>query len=165
MRFTLHRLPTLLLATPLRHALAQTPPFHPNAVNIVAQYPIFNSIHSHSSLPSPAKPSTMSSDDQYSSFLDQANQDTGASTAKSQSKSKSPSFKTTDTEIPHSLQSVDEYYISDTDEPFEPVSLSFEGDELTESVYPTPPPAALQNKIATVLPCQSQTIPKSPNDP
>lgn len=65
------------------------------------------------------------SDDAYSSFLDQANQDTGAS--KASTKSKPTATKSVDTEVPLALQRVDQYYTSESDEPFEPVSLKWNG--------------------------------------
>lgn len=67
----------------------------------------------------------MSSDDAYSSFLDQANQDTGAS--KSSANSSSVAAKAVDTDVPAPLQNVELYYTSETDEPFEPVSLKWSG--------------------------------------
>lgn len=65
------------------------------------------------------------SDDAYSSFLDQANQDTGAS--KASTKSKSAATKAVDTDVPVTLKEVDQYYTSESDEPFEPVSLKWSG--------------------------------------
>ncbi|KAM0796143.1 hypothetical protein BDR22DRAFT_868186 [Usnea florida] len=65
------------------------------------------------------------SDDTYSSFLDQANQDTGAS--KPSTKSKSVATKAVDTDVPVVLQEVDQYYTSESDEPFVPVSLKWSG--------------------------------------
>ena len=65
------------------------------------------------------------SDDTYSSFLDQANQDTGAS--KTSTKSKSVATKAVDTDVPVILQEVDQYYTSESDEPFVPVSLKWSG--------------------------------------
>ena len=65
------------------------------------------------------------SDDTYSSFLDQANQDTGAS--KPSTKSKSVATKAVDTDVPVMLQEVDQYYTSESDEPFVPVSLKWSG--------------------------------------
>ena len=65
------------------------------------------------------------SDDAYSSFLDKANQDTGASKASTQSKT--ASTKAVDTEVPATLQGVEQYYVSEADEPFEPVSLKWGG--------------------------------------
>ena len=67
----------------------------------------------------------MASDEGYSNFLEQANQDTG--TSKATSKPSSVSTKSIDTEVPASLQRVERYYTSDADEPFEPVSLKWSG--------------------------------------
>ncbi len=67
------------------------------------------------------------SDEAYSSFLDQANQDTGASKASTKSKSTAPSTKAVDTDVPPTLQNVEQYYTSEADEPFEPVSLKWDG--------------------------------------
>ena len=75
------------------------------------------------------------SDDAYSSFLDQANQDTGAS--KVSTKSKSVATKAVDTDVPVTLQKVDQYYTSESDEPFEPVSLKWSGKNMpSESMQP-----------------------------
>ena len=65
------------------------------------------------------------SDDAYSSFLDQANQDTG--TSKASTTSKSTATKAVDSDVPITLQEVDQYYTSEADEPFEPVSLKWSG--------------------------------------
>jgi hypothetical protein len=69
----------------------------------------------------------MSSDDAYMSFLDKANADVsgsapqqGVGTVKTETVHSSLS-------VPKLLQSVDAYYISDTDEPFEPVALKWDG--------------------------------------
>lgn len=70
-------------------------------------------------------PTRTMSDDAYSSFLEQANQDTGAS--KASTKSKSAATKAVDTDVPVTLQEVDQYYTSESDEPFEPVSLKWSG--------------------------------------
>ena len=72
----------------------------------------------------------MSSDDAYASFLDQANQDTGASKATTQSKPQNASTKAVDTEVPPALQSIEQYYVSEADEPFEPVSLKWDGSNM-----------------------------------
>lgn len=69
--------------------------------------------------------STMSSDADYASFLDKANQDTGSGTSSTQSKT--AKSNAVNTEVPEKLQSVEETYTSDADEPFEPVSLKWEG--------------------------------------
>ena len=74
------------------------------------------------------------SDDAYSSFLDKANQDTGASKVFTQSES--ASIKVVDTEVPATLQQVEQYYVSEADEPFEPVSLKWGGENMpSESTY------------------------------
>jgi len=72
----------------------------------------------------------MSSDADYASFLDQANQDTGAKEPTAKSQGKFAATKAVDTEIPKPLLSVEQYYTSDTDEPFEPVSLKWSGRSL-----------------------------------
>jgi hypothetical protein len=72
----------------------------------------------------------MSSDDAYSAFLDQANQDTGAHAPAASQKSSSAQLKTTDTEVPAALLGVDAYYVSEADEPFEPVSLKWTGRDM-----------------------------------
>lgn len=69
--------------------------------------------------------SEIMSNDAYSSFLDQANQDTGSS--KVSAKSKPAATKAVDTDVPVTLQKVDQYYTSESDEPFEPVSLKWSG--------------------------------------
>jgi len=71
----------------------------------------------------------MSSDADYASFLDKANQDTGSKNASTQSK-KSVGTKSVNTAVPKALEQIEEYYTSDADEPFEPVSLTYEGDGL-----------------------------------
>ncbi|KGO73891.1 hypothetical protein PITC_016260 [Penicillium italicum] len=77
----------------------------------------------------------MSSDDAYMSFLDKANADVsgsapqqGAGTVKTETVHSSLS-------VPKPLQSVDAYYISDTDEPFEPVALKWDG--AAKSAWPS----------------------------
>ena len=80
------------------------------------------------------------SDQAYSSFLDQANQDTGAS--KASTKSKSAATKAVDTDVPATLQKVDQYYTSESDEPFEPVSLVWSGKNMpSESMEPQQAPS------------------------
>lgn len=70
----------------------------------------------------------MASDADYGSFLEKANQDTGA--GKASTKSGSAVTKAVDTDVPASLQKVEAYYTSDADEPFEPVSLKWKGTDL-----------------------------------
>ena len=76
----------------------------------------------------------MASDEAYSSFLDQANQDTGAT--KTTTKPASASTKATDTDVPVSLQQVEQFYVSDADEPFEPVSLKWNGSNMPSESTP-----------------------------
>ncbi|KAL8730277.1 MAG: hypothetical protein Q9166_004160 [cf. Caloplaca sp. 2 TL-2023] len=70
----------------------------------------------------------MASDDAYNSFLGQANQETGAS--KSSTSAQSATTKAVNTEIPVRLQGVEQYYTSEADEPFEPVSLQWDGNNM-----------------------------------
>jgi hypothetical protein len=69
----------------------------------------------------------MSSDADYASFLDKANQDTGAAQQSSTSDKKSYGTKSVDTAVPTALEKIEEYYVSDADEPFEPVALKYSG--------------------------------------
>jgi hypothetical protein len=79
---------------------------------------------------------TMSSDAAYASFLDKANQDTGATQQQSSgSAKKSYGTKSVDTAVPKALEQVEEYYVSDADEPFEPVALAFSGKDISASTY------------------------------
>ncbi|KAF2005300.1 hypothetical protein P154DRAFT_542924 [Amniculicola lignicola CBS 123094] len=67
----------------------------------------------------------MSSDADYAAFLDKANQSTGGDEVTAQSKKFGT--KSVNTEVPEALKSVEEYYVSDADEPFEGVALEFGG--------------------------------------
>jgi hypothetical protein len=71
----------------------------------------------------------MTSDEDYASFLDKANQDPSGGKASTQS-TKKASTKSIDTEVPKALEQVEEFYTSDADEPFEPVSLKWKGNTL-----------------------------------
>lgn len=72
---------------------------------------------------------TMSSDDAYMAFLNKANADLSAGrsqeTAQSQSTIRTGTLDV-NAQVPASLASINEYYISETDEPFEPVVLKWE---------------------------------------
>lgn len=73
----------------------------------------------------------MSSDQDYASFLEKANQDTGSS----KPTKKDDSFAQTrsvDSNIPGPLKSLDAFYMSDSDEPFEPVALKSKSGSLDE---------------------------------
>ncbi|OJJ01500.1 hypothetical protein ASPVEDRAFT_52429 [Aspergillus versicolor CBS 583.65] len=72
----------------------------------------------------------MSSDDAYMSFLNKANAD--LDNGRSQPAAQQSSAARTETvdvnvKVPTPLTSVDAYYVSDTDEPFEPVALKWDG--------------------------------------
>lgn len=87
--------------------------------------------------PFSTKTSVMSSDDAYMSFLDKANADlsTGRATQQGTDTARTETVDAT-TQIPTPLQSVDSYYISDTDEPFEPVALLWKGAK--QGIWPSP---------------------------
>lgn len=73
----------------------------------------------------------MSSDDDYASFLDKANQETGVSgTRIASGNSNSAIGKGSDMDLPKGLQEVQQYYESEADEPFEPVSFKWDGKSL-----------------------------------
>lgn len=68
----------------------------------------------------------MASDDSYMDFLNKANADHSAgqkaSTQGAKTRTVDESLK-----VPTSLQKVEAYYVSESDEPFEPVVLRFKG--------------------------------------
>lgn len=72
----------------------------------------------------------MSSDADYASFLNKANQDTSGASSNEVKTSGFANTKTTDTAVPKALKSVEAFYQSDSDEPFEPVALKFGKKEL-----------------------------------
>jgi len=78
----------------------------------------------------------MSSDADYAAFLDKANQDTGSAETKDASQKKSYGTKSVNTAVPKILEQVEEYYVSDSDEPFEPVALEFKGDNVSAGRNP-----------------------------
>jgi hypothetical protein len=67
------------------------------------------------------------SDQDYEAFLNKANEDTGGATTQS----KKVATKSVNTAVPKALEQVEEYYTSDADEPFEPVALSYDGEEVS----------------------------------
>ncbi|PYI16499.1 hypothetical protein BO86DRAFT_381334 [Aspergillus japonicus CBS 114.51] len=77
----------------------------------------------------------MSSDDAYMSFLNKANADLDTARSNQQTSSSTSSQDRaartetvhTGVSIPGPLTSVDAFYISETDEPFEPVALKWDG--------------------------------------
>lgn len=129
----------LLLLKRARFYHPAPPPIYINFPASQHNVPLYNStfspslrtIRQASSSPTKARSRLRNmSDEAYSSFLDQANQDTGASKASTQSKSTGISTKSVDTEVPAALQKVEQYYTSETDEPFEPVSLKWAGENM-----------------------------------
>ncbi|KAJ5463974.1 hypothetical protein N7475_007109 [Penicillium sp. IBT 31633x] len=69
----------------------------------------------------------MSSDDAYMSFLDKANADVSGGQAPQGTDTVQTETVHSSLSVPKPLQSVDAYYTSDTDEPFEPVALKWDG--------------------------------------
>jgi hypothetical protein len=102
----------------------------------------------------------MSSDDAYMSFLDKANADLNNARAQQTQQSSGVRTETVGVgvQIPAPLRSVDAYYISETDEPFEPVTLKWEG--ANKGTWPGPaefsrlisPDADLSSSIETLTP-------------
>ena len=77
------------------------------------------------------------SDADYASFLDKANQDTGGASAQQQEGSKGYGTKSVNTAVPKGLEQVEEYYVSEADEAFEPVALEYEGGSLSAGEFQT----------------------------
>ncbi|KAK9570515.1 hypothetical protein V6Z96_006814 [Aspergillus fumigatus] len=100
------------------------------------------------------------SDDAYMSFLDKANADLNNARAQQPQQSSGVRTETVDVgvQIPAPLRSVDAYYISETDEPFEPVALKWEGAD--KGTWPGPaefsrlisPNADISSSIETLTP-------------
>ncbi|KJK60423.1 hypothetical protein P875_00053360 [Aspergillus parasiticus SU-1] len=100
------------------------------------------------------------SDDAYMNFLNKANAD--LDTARAQQAQDSPTVRTetveTGVSVPAPLTSVDAYYTSETDEPFEPVALRWDG--ASRGIFPDPshlsnlisPNADLSSSITTLTP-------------
>ncbi|KAF1835756.1 hypothetical protein BDW02DRAFT_567660 [Decorospora gaudefroyi] len=74
---------------------------------------------------------TMSSDADYASFLDKANQDVSAAESRDVSTKQKLGTSSVNTGVPKALEQVEEYYVSDADEPFEPVALKFDGSSVS----------------------------------
>lgn len=78
----------------------------------------------------------MASDTAYASFLDQANQNTGSNAIKSGGDSFHLSTNVSkDEPVPQVLKETEEYYTSESDEIFEPVTVRWEGAK--EGIWPT----------------------------
>ncbi|KAB8067673.1 hypothetical protein BDV29DRAFT_185744 [Aspergillus leporis] len=169
---------TKALSLPLRPATIQLRPLPINNYHHHHQHPrqihhlhktVFANLHRTRDSVSCAPTSTplhptlsraMSSDDAYMSFLDKANSD--LNTARTQQTPDSSTIRTETVEtgirVPAPLKSVDAYYISETDEPFEPVALKWEA--ASKGVFPDPshlsglisPKADLSSAITTLSP-------------
>lgn len=82
----------------------------------------------------PSSIRTMASDSDYMAFLDKANKQRDAGKDEAHTEESSQPSKQVRTEtvekgvkVPEQLKKVDAYYMSETDEPFEPVALSWKG--------------------------------------
>lgn len=74
---------------------------------------------------------TMSSDEAYASFLEKADQPTGATSSTSQSRAEdSQNLAAQSSDIPPALKSVDETFTSESDEPFVPFAIEYSGSAL-----------------------------------
>lgn len=76
----------------------------------------------------------MASDSDYMAFLDKANKQRDAGRDEARTKASTQPSKQIQTEtvdggvkVPEQLKKVDAFYVSETDEPFEPVALSWKG--------------------------------------
>jgi hypothetical protein len=73
----------------------------------------------------------MASDSDYMAFLDKANQQRDAGSSQVEANSVSQQVRTDTVEtgvtVPQVLKTVNAFYVSETDEPFEPVALSWAG--------------------------------------
>lgn len=108
-----------------------------------ARRPISSS-HQHSPKQrSSSNGANMSSDADYQSFLDQANQDVGGGTASTRTTAAFATTRAVNTNVPEPLSKIKRFYTSDADEPFEPVSLKWSGKQMpSESellINPNPP--------------------------
>ena len=84
----------------------------------------------------------MGSDEDYAAFLDKANEDSSGATTRSKSKKEQKELRTTESgvAVPKELSSLDAYYVSEADEPFEGVALKWEDGELNEGEFLLCPP-------------------------
>lgn len=117
-------------------------PHFPNALRVASPLRLHWHTHIHYKL-LPRSPNqltrsfstthTMASDDAYMSFLDKANADVSP---KSQQGGIQTQTVHSTLSVPKALQSIEIYYISETDEPFEPVALKW--DEAAKGTWPSP---------------------------
>ncbi|KAH8706006.1 hypothetical protein BGW36DRAFT_422529 [Talaromyces proteolyticus] len=116
----------------------------------------------------------MASDSDYMDFLNKANQQRDAGIDKPQAESTAPSSQQvrtrtveTSAKVPDVLKKVDSFYISETDEPFEPVALEWEG--ASRGKWPTPDQFAslitTSKSAASDISQSIETLPPSSFDP
>lgn len=86
------------------------------------------------------QPENMADDKAYEDFLNKANDTGGEVEAKD---SKGYKTKSVNAKVPEVLEGVEEYYTSDADEPFEVVSLGFEGSDISAGMWLLPNPHRL----------------------
>ncbi|KAL3474373.1 hypothetical protein BJX99DRAFT_231733 [Aspergillus californicus] len=122
--------------------------------------------------PTPTNPTfsisrAMSSDDAYMSFLNKANadRDTGRSESQQTTQSSPARTETVDVNVsvPAPLTSVKEYYISDSDELFEPVALKWQGAQ--RGVWPGSSEFSKLISVNTDLSSSIETLSASSFDP
>lgn len=95
----------------------------------------------------------MSSDDAYMAFLNKANADYSDGQAQTTQESDVLRTKTVDSSlsIPKPLKNIDAYYVSDTDEPFDPVVLKWDAakDDTWPSIgtFTSPPRMAIPSYL------------------
>ncbi|RDW90446.1 uncharacterized protein DSM5745_02221 [Aspergillus mulundensis] len=107
----------------------------------------------------------MSSDNDYMAFLNKANADLDSGRSQPATTTQQARTETVDVDVkvPTPLTSVDAYYISDTDEPFEPVALRWEGAQ--RGVWPDASTFSKLISINTDLSDSIETLSPSSFDP
>jgi len=79
--------------------------------------------------PAPYSPAVkMGSDEDYEAFLNKANEDVSGASTQTTKKASSRSVNTAS--VPAGLKKVDAFYTTDSDEPFEPVALEYNGEKV-----------------------------------
>lgn len=145
-QFRLISVPSLSTWNRTPHPRAPIPPLHrttrrasppqvtsaaSNAYQTAANY-YTRSIATFTSASGGLRRPNMAGDDEYMDFLNKANEDPSAGSTKAQA-SQSKELKAADAgvDMPQPLVAVtnDVFYVSDSDEPFVPVSLAWEGGE------------------------------------
>ncbi|KAJ5325817.1 uncharacterized protein N7506_008919 [Penicillium brevicompactum] len=151
-RFTLTATPLRLLHCHQTNVKSQLTNYRPLSVQYPTRSPLPTTCRTFST-----STYTMASDDAYMSFLDKANADVSGDSSQQGSSVKTETVHSS-VSVPKALQSVDVYYVSDTDEPFEPVALKWDGaakgswpsaDQLSSLISPD---TDLSQSISTLSP-------------